>query len=645
MVLRSAVPFVLVLTLARPSLAQDAATVVVAPNAPYVIAVPGASYAFPFAATVGDHSYRFPDYRANEVLTQRNDNNRTGASHVRGINQNTASRFRKLGELAVGGVVTAQPLYARAAMVHNVRQPVLIVATSRNEVWAFPPSANSADGKFWSVPLGDPLVSKDLGVPIEGANCWIAPNAAWQEAGTFGSEPNGLVGIEATPVIDLANNQVLVGYKTKDGSQHLAAIDLNNGRARSVAVPPPHPGANPDWTKLHRNRASLLLANGVVYLAFSSLCEGTQQIMHGSIVAFDAKTLDHVGSLQITDDNTDGAGIWQATTGLAADTIGNLYFITGNRRLPPKCLVGFADRNPPDAANLANSVIRLRVEKRGPGGAPPHAGERYTVAMTVEDFFTPYRKILGDCGDLDLGSAGTVLMPGTPYIVAGGKEGIVYVLDRADLGRFHDAGQRWKFANISAMYDRGGTHADVPDDPAFDHVRQKFQAGENLYDSNYKISDLMKWPHIHGTPVVANFGADQTFMFVWPEKDRIKRYRWLGDRFDTSPARGPTRAPPHRSDKAVNGMPGGMLSVNVDPTGPRLGVVMASVKICDEPDYDACNVSQDRGILRAFDPFSMREVWSNRGEKYFFAKFVPPTVAAGRVFLPTASGKVLIYGP
>ena len=42
----------------------------------------------------------------------------------------------------------------------------------------------------------------------------------------------------------------------------------------------------------------------------------------------------------------------------------------------------------------------------------------------------------------------------------------------------------------------------------------------------------------------------------------------------------------------------------------------------------------------------MRQVWSDAGEpdKYWFAKLVPPTIANGRVFLATASGRVLIYG-
>jgi outer membrane protein assembly factor BamB len=618
---------VLASALAGQTHAMDVESVIALPVEPYVIPVP-------------NHTYEFPRYGSLSVLTQRNDNNRSGASHWPGINQH--SRFRKLGEFFVDGVVTAQPLYAHSALVRNLRQPVLIVANSKNEVWAFPPVEGAAP--FWRASLGPPLISVEA--PSGGANCDTRPNAAWPQQGG-----PGLIGIEATPVIDVANNQVLAGFKILNGHQRLAAIDLNDGRVRSVQVPAPSPAANPDWHKLHRNRASLLLADGVVYLAFSALCEGTHQKNHGSIVAFDAKTLAHVGTFEVTDHTMDGGGIWQASTGPAADTRGNLYFITGNRRLKGPCLVGFDDGSPPDAPNISNSVVRLKAERRTASGRPPGPGEAYTLNMSVADTFTPYRKLLGDCSDLDLGSSGALLIPASRYIVAGGKEGIIYVLDRSDLGGFEHAGPPWTFSGVSPVFASGFRNS-VPDDPNRDRVKQKFQVGFNQYDRDYPVHDLMRWPHIHGTPVFARFGPDLAFIFVWPEKDRIKRFRWLGDRLEPVSTRGEPPAPFFFDDRR-NGMPGGMLSVNIDPRGPGLGVVLASAKICDgtrppaarEPGYPRCDEDQNRGVLRAYDPFTMQETWSNKGENYWYAKFVPPTVAAGRIFLPTASGKVIIYGP
>jgi len=298
--------------------------------------------------------------------------------------------------------------------VNNVRQSVLIVATSNNDVYAFSPFENRPQ-PLWHRWLGQPVVSKQPPPgsppgtpppPADGADC--APNdlAAWQSPETSSGIATGLIGIESTPVIDPGLGRVFVSYKTSDGVQHLAALSLNDGSVvRSVVVPAP----NPLWHRLHRNRASLLLADGVVYVGFSSLCEGNPARMHGSISAFDAATVEAVGRYQVTDDGTDGGGVWQGSTGLAADTRGNLYFTTGNRRL---CGAVPADETgSPDKPNFASSLIRLRTERRQGQGREP-----YHVEMEPADYFTPYRRIMEDCFDLDLSAAGVLLIPGTRYL-------------------------------------------------------------------------------------------------------------------------------------------------------------------------------------------------------------------------------------
>ena len=624
--------------------------------------------------------YRFPSYSSLDVLTQRNDNNRSGASHWTGVNQHSVAHFQKLGELtlvlgkpAVGSpsVVTGQPLYVRSALIHGVRQPVLIVATANNVIYAFSPLVRkgTAPTLLWSTTRPEDPTQSTLGPPLDrdvvfevGEPCGIGSEAA----------RGNVVGIEATPVVDVANNQILVGYKTSDTLQHLASIDLSTGRVtRSTVVQGPHPAANPEWHKLHRNRASLLLAEGVVYLGFSSLCEGNPKIMHGSLVAYDARTLDRVGEFQVTDDHTDGGGIWQGSTGPSADTQGNIYFVTGNRRIQG-CLSGSdipLNSTPPDSSNLTNSAVRLRIEKVDRAGQPSRTdAPTYALNIRVQTFFTPYRKLLGDCWDLDLGSGGALLIPGTRYLVAGGKEGEIYVLNRSSMGGFDQAGPKWEYQNVLGNLLKLTAQAAVADDPSHDRMHQKFFAGRNTFDKTYNVVDLAKWPHIHGTPVWARFDSKRAFMFVWPEKDTLKRFEWKGDRFDAVPAVGEERAPPNLEyiangrpqNGTKNGMPGGMLSVNIDPTEQSLGVVLAAVKVCDMPDRDYANPgfpkcddpgdrdSEERGILRAYDPFTMKQIWSNQALEpalYWFAKFVPPTIAEGRIFLPTASGKVLVYGP
>lgn len=109
-----------------------------------------------------------------------------------------------------------------------------------------------------------------------------------------------------------------------------------------------------------------------------------------------------------------------------------------------------------------------------------------------------------------------------------------------------------------------------------------------------------------------------------------------------------------------------MLSLVIDPDQPTGGVLFASVQRCrrnqDDPARNECTLhlcdepencrEQRFGQLRAFDPITLRELWNSQRDPmapdaqkdFWFAKFVPPTIANGRVFLATGSGKVMVYG-
>ena len=146
------------------------------------------------------------------------------------------------------------------------------------------------------------------------------------------------------------------------------------------------------------------------------------------------------------------------------------------------------------------------------------------------------------------------------------------------------------------------------------------------------MPDWGAWPHIHGTPV-RQFPITPTSM---SGRRRITSpYPWLGTRFDESRKKLGTDSR-GQLILAPDGMPGGMLSLAIDPTRPRSGVLFASLSNDARTDGP--------GILRAFDAVTLRELWNNAGDEYLFSKFVPPTIAAGQVFLPTCSGQVIVYG-
>ncbi|MGH7840317.1 MAG: hypothetical protein ACREQT_02200, partial [Candidatus Binataceae bacterium] len=366
-----------------------------------------------------------------------------------------------------------------------------------------------------------------------------------------------------------------------------------------------------------------------------------------------------------------GGGIWQASTGLAADGHGNLFFATGNeQRCNYKGDAPNRKCSPPDAfgKNLSNSVVRLRVDPR-PGGPPGSTA----ISMTPAGWFTPYRKTWLDEVDLDFSAAGVVLVPNTRYLVAGGKEGILYVLDRDNLGKFDGS---MPFDAATAMFidpfdPSKGPHTSEDsaalDEPMRDQLVQKFRGGENQYcavgpnagfclgkGQDYPPSpsphgrgvtmrDWIVWPHIHGTPVFGafpDFPDGRAFLYLWAEKDFLKSFRWWGKRFETTPTIATNGkgeavlAPPFLGGADANqflgpvGMPGGMLALSIDPSQQAAGVLFASVQRCAASDdaelreLHECSVQRCRlgsncdqqkfGMLRAFDPITLRELWNNQ---------------------------------
>src|SRR5262249_18353851 len=93
------------------------------------------------------------------------------------------------------------------------------------------------------------------------------------------------------------------------------------------------------------------------------------------------------------------------------------------------------------------------------------------------------------------------------------------------------------------------------------------------------------------------------------------------------------------------GMPGGMLSVSSNGSTAGSGIVWAS-----HPYNADASPATVAGILRAFDASNVSvELWNSkqntaRDDLGNFAKFCPPTVANGKVYLATFSNQLVVYG-
>jgi hypothetical protein len=233
------------------------------------------------------------------------------------------------------------------------------------------------------------------------------------------------IGITGTPVIDPASGTLYVVAATKEGTttyvQRLHALDIATGAEKfggPVVIQASVPGTGNavngvvSFDSLRENqRPALLLLNGVVYLGFGS--HGDNGIWHGWVLGYNASTLQQVMVFNDTPD-ADSGGIWMSGDGLATDSIGNIYFVTGN---------GPFDANS-GGRDYGDSLVKL-----SPSGA-------------VLDYFTPHDQAALAAGDIDLGSGGVLLLSDQSgahlhEMVTAGKGGTIYVLDRDNLGQFN----------------------------------------------------------------------------------------------------------------------------------------------------------------------------------------------------------------
>jgi hypothetical protein len=348
------------------------------------------------------------------IVTYHNDNQRTGQNVGETLltpeNVNSTG-FGKVFSYPVDGAIYGEPLYVANLQIQGVRNVVYVV-TQHDSVYAFD-ADNKAPGLLWHVGFVDPT-----------ANITSVPCADEPSACTFmGTE----IGISSTPVIDIATRTLYVCAFTKENGSYvhrLHALDLATG-SEKFGGPVPIQGSTTgsgdgtDGTNIafnphnHLQRSALLLANGVVYLAFASFDDTPPY--HGWLFGYDAQTLQQQSIFNATPNGADG-GIWQSGGGPASDISGNIYIVTGNGTFD-------ANKGGPD---FGDSFLKLT----------PANG-----SLPVASFFTPFNQAALNSIDLDVGAGGPLLLPDQagshPHLMmSGGKRGVLCLVDRDNMGGF-----------------------------------------------------------------------------------------------------------------------------------------------------------------------------------------------------------------
>ncbi len=351
----------------------------------------------------------------SDVLTQHNDNARDGLNTLETILTPAnvkVSSFGKLFSQNVDGIIAGQPLYASNVLmsdgkVHNV----VYVATQHNTVYAF--DADDTQGgnasPLWSVSLNNGGTSD----PISDYGC----------TGTHYTE----IGITGTGVIDPLKTTLYLVAKTVTGTGNnevrnfsLHALDittgneLNGGPVVITGTAPSSDGRGSFNPILQLQRPALLLQNGSLYIGFGGNgCD--VYAYNGWLFAYDAQTLQQQAAFLATPGGKQ-ASFWQGGSGPAVDENGFIYVATAN---------GTYD-GPTGAGDYGDSLLKM--------------GWTANV-FGVIDYFTPYNQKQLAQLDLDLGSAGPLVLPDQsglyPHeLVAGGKQGTLYLINRDNPGQF-----------------------------------------------------------------------------------------------------------------------------------------------------------------------------------------------------------------
>ncbi len=346
------------------------------------------------------------------MLTYHNDNARSGQNLQETLltpaNVNTTG-FGKLASLAVDGYVYAQPLYVADVSVAGRLRNLVIVVTQHNSVYAF-----DADDR-----TGTPVWQRSFIDPARGIT-------AVPSIDTQCNDVVPEIGITSTPVIDPLTGTLYVVAMTKENGTHahrIHALDVRSGMplftagtliqasVAGASVPDDGTGRQVFASLRENQRAGLLLSNNAVHVAFGSYCDAGDH--HGWLLTYDAKTLRALGAFSSTPRGVEG-GIWQSGGGAAADAQGNVYVMTGDGSFDAAS----------GGSNYGNSFLKL-------SGA----------GLTVTDYFTPYNQSTLQAVNADLGAGGAMLLPdqavGPPRLLVGaGKQGIVYLLNRDNMGKF-----------------------------------------------------------------------------------------------------------------------------------------------------------------------------------------------------------------
>ncbi|GAC1355548.1 MAG: hypothetical protein NVSMB3_00860 [Acidobacteriaceae bacterium] len=550
--------------------------------------------------------------------------------------------------------------------------PQVATARGTRDVLVLPSMANSVRGvdahdgsAIWQTPLGPPVTGSRA---IDSKQI----NDQW--------------GCLSTGVIDPGNGRLYpVCWVSSDQSRSpqtaryfMFVLNVADG---SQVVPPvmiQGKSGNQDFNAAMRKQRSSLVETTVAGVKTVFGCSGTinetGQGASGYCFAFDVATNKLTAMLALT--AGEGAGVWMAGQGAAADPQGFLYVITGNgdfdgvsqwgesflklKYTPPSsaapATLKVVDHWTPWTDLVRSGQARMHTMKLAGVSAPTEAARPVGGGMNVSlkdakmvpminaqgvPVLLVFPKMAsGAWSDEDWGSAGPACIFSIGVCVATGKDGIAYPIKTSSLGgtTLHDlANAKSNCAKLAAP-PVWLTMSPGPVDPC---------------PANPTTLNFFPWgdsAHLHMTPVQFHDPVlDSWTIFAWGENAQLHKWAVSSTGALTYVAQSHEFASADvlRGDptEPTGGMPGGFCSGSSHGADPDSAIV-----VCTIPYGDA-NAHVVNGRLLVYDAVhlsgdgSLKVLWDSQrwGVQFLFNKFNPPVIDGGQIYVPNYNGGVDLY--
>jgi hypothetical protein len=598
-------------------------------------------------------------------LTRSADNSRSGwNSHETRLTQSS---------VATKGIIRATivPVFGDARGMEA--QPLILprVSTSRGirDVMVLPSMANIVRGV--DAHDGSSIWQANLGKPITGSQAIDR------------HQINQFWGCLSTGVIDADLKRLYqVCWVSPDQSGHpqsgryfMFVRRVSNG---SQVVPPvliEGKSGTQDFNAAMRKQRSSLVETNVHGVKTVFGCSGTINeteagVASGYCFAFDVATNKVTAMLALS--AGEGAGVWMAGQGAAADSDGHLYVLTGNGDFDGSTRWGesFLKLNytPPEAGragklevvdhwtpwtDMARTGHAAHPDSKLAGvSAPSEAvkpvGSGMSISLQnaklvpmVNERGAPTLLVFPDIAtgawsDEDWGSAGPACIFAIGVCVATGKDGIAYPIKTTNLGGTTPADLADPKANCAKLAAPPAwlTMSPGPVDPC---------------PNDPRTLNFFPWgntAHLHMTPVQFFDPLLHVWtIFAWGENSQLHKWSVSSTGKLTYIAQSNEFASADSRGHPPGGMPGGFCSGSSNGADPN-----SAILVCTIPYGDA-NANVVNGRLLVYDAVhlaadgSLKVLWDSQrwGVQFLFNKFNPPVIDGGQIYVPNYNGGVDLY--